>query len=309
MNEDIEFIYKFFKGDRVIWLVFIALSIFSIIEVYSSASTLTYNKQDYYKPIEQHIQYVLAGFILIRIIIFTNFGILKQLSFVFLPVAILLLLYTLLRGDSVNGASRTFSLMGIPIQASELSKPCLLMWVSYFLEQKDDEGFVTKKAFWMIVAGVGIVCLLILPENLSTAILIGVAMYLLMWVGRIRTKWLLSLMGGAALVVILLGGTIYNLNKHGVNVPLGHRVSTWVSRLESRGDGKIKDQRRDGNIAMASGGLLGEGLGMSTQREHLSQAYSDFSLISFVCVFFKDMFCLVIKNYLGVPGWLSWLSI
>ena len=43
-----------FKGDKVIWIIFLCLCLISIIEVFSAASTLTYKSGDHWGPITQH---------------------------------------------------------------------------------------------------------------------------------------------------------------------------------------------------------------------------------------------------------------
>ena len=55
------FFSKIFKGDKVIWSVFIALTIISLIEVFSSTSTLVYRQQNHWGPILRHATFLLGG--------------------------------------------------------------------------------------------------------------------------------------------------------------------------------------------------------------------------------------------------------
>ena len=54
-------ISNIFKGDKVIWMIFFFLCIISLIEVFSSSSTLTFNKTNYWGPILKHGGILLMG--------------------------------------------------------------------------------------------------------------------------------------------------------------------------------------------------------------------------------------------------------
>src|SRR5690606_3150531 len=149
-----------------------------------------------------------------------------------------------------------------------------------------------KKGFLPLIIPIILICGLIAPANLSTALLLGASCMLLLFIGRVRTKHLL-LTGAIALipVFLLVLAAVYQHNKsadaEGVTAKetsskLFVRVSTWINRVEAFMYGS-KDADNDDNyqtnqakIAIAKGGMLGVGPGNSTQRNFLPQAYNDF---------------------------------
>ena len=54
-----------FKGDKVIWIIFLCLCLISIIEVFSAASTLTYKSGDHWGPITQHSIILMVGAVVV----------------------------------------------------------------------------------------------------------------------------------------------------------------------------------------------------------------------------------------------------
>ena len=57
-----------FRGDRVIWIVFFALCIISIVEVFSALSTLTYKDGDFIRPILRHFAFLVVGLLLVLVV-------------------------------------------------------------------------------------------------------------------------------------------------------------------------------------------------------------------------------------------------
>ena len=58
-----------FKGDKVIWIIFLFLCLISIVEVFSASSTLTYKSGDHWGPIRSHMILLFIGAIGVWIII------------------------------------------------------------------------------------------------------------------------------------------------------------------------------------------------------------------------------------------------
>ena len=57
-----------FKGDKVIWIIFLLLCLVSIIEVFSASSTLTYKSGDHWRPITMHMILMAVGAIVVLIV-------------------------------------------------------------------------------------------------------------------------------------------------------------------------------------------------------------------------------------------------
>jgi cell division protein FtsW len=263
------------------------LCLVSLVEVYSATSTLAYRKAYFWTPIMEHTRHLLIGFA----VVFALHNIPSKyyswpVILILLPVSIILLFVTPFVGVSVNGAHRWLSLMGsVPFQPSEFAKFTCIVFVAFMLSKQ--ERFTPTKTFWIMLGGVVLICALILPENLSTSVLLYFVCYLMMIVGQAPSKilvWLsvLSLLLAGALIVSLLFMSKDNVEKH---LP---RFVTWKARIDDfckdESENKYVINEADGDnfqvnhakIAIARGGILGNLPGRSVQRDILPQAYSDF---------------------------------
>ncbi|UCG28907.1 MAG: FtsW/RodA/SpoVE family cell cycle protein [Bacteroidales bacterium] len=266
---------KYLKGDRVVWAVIIVLSLYSILAVYSSTSTLAYTRMGgnttYY--LLRHAVILSIGIVIIFITHLVPYKYYSRLSQLFLFMAIPLLLLTLLLGTSLNQASRWLTLpgLGFTIQTSDFAKMALIMYIARILSLKQHNIRSYKEAFVPIMMPVIMICVLILPANLSTALIVFATSVILMFIGRMRMKHLLSFAGIAILVVtIFITGAIL-IDKKG-------RIGTWQNRIESYINGDMEEnyQVEQAKIAIATGGLFGKRPGKSTQRNFLPHPYSDF---------------------------------
>lgn len=281
---------KIFKGDRVIWIIYSLLCVISIIEVFSAASTLTYESGNHWLPIRQHVTMLAIG--LAVVILFQHISCkgFRTIGLTLWPLSILLLFAVitigLITGERINGASRWMSLFGFQFQPSELAKMSVIILTAYFLARfRGENNIPGKKAFKFIAIIVIPICVLIAPENLSTAALIAFVTYLMLIVGRMSSKILLKITGIGILACTLFIGALY-LVPSDTDLPLLHRLATWKNRVENfMGSEMIPPEQfdldKDGqiahaNIAIASSHIIGKGPGNSTQRDFLSQAFSDF---------------------------------
>lgn len=264
------------KGDKVIWAVVLMLSVFSILAVYSSTGTLAYRKHsgntEYY--LLKHMSILMLGFILMYLAHQVPYKYYARLSQLAIFASIPLLAYTLFFGTSMNEASRwyTLPLINMTFQPSDFAKLALIMYVARLLAKKQGEIEDFKKGFLSLMIPVVVITVLILPANFSTAALIFTTCLVLMFVGRVRFRYIgiLVLVGIASLVLLV---TI------AVNSPkLGGRIGTWQSRIENHlsGDSEANYQVEQAKIAIATGGITGKMPGNSTQKNFLPHPYSDF---------------------------------
>ena len=277
------------KGDKVIWLVVIFLSIFSLLAVYSSTGSLAYKYQsgntEYYMI--KHFLILLFGFAIIYFthrIKYTNYSRIFQIA---LYIAIPLLLLTLIIGLSIHEAPRYIKLpFNLSFQTSDFAKLTLIMYLARLLTKKQDEINNLKSTFIPLVIPVFIVCALILPANFSTAAMLFTTSLILMFIGRIKLKFIFSLIGISLVALIIFLLILYNLpgEKQG-------RLWTWKHRIEQFVGNENGDtyQVEQSKIAIASGGILGKGPGNSNQRNYLPHPYSDF------------IFSIIIEEY-GLAG-------
>lgn len=279
-----------FKGDRVIWIIFLCLCLISIIEVFSAASTLTYKTGDHWGPITQHSIILMVGVFIVIFIHNINYKWFQVFPVFLVPISAALLAFVMLMGvitgDRVNGAARWMSFFGIQFQPSELAKMAVIIAVSFILSKTQTEDGASNKAFKYIMIITGFICLLIAPENLSTAALLFGVVFLMMYIGKVAMRKLLSLVG----VIMLCGGMMVAITlvvPEDSDIPFLHRLATWKSRIVGFADPKEdvpsakfdidKDaQIAHANIAIASSNVIGKMPGNSVQRDFLSQAFSDF---------------------------------
>jgi cell division protein FtsW len=177
-------------------------------------------------------------------------------------------------------------------QTSDLAKLALIMYISRLLSRKQDQIKDFKKGFLPVILPVAVVCLLIAPANLSTALLIGATCMMLMFIGRISGKHLLLTLGITMIPVLILimAAVIRHKSTEPSTVnrqPSTHsgllvRVDTWINRVENFIYGTRSDKQDDNyqvnqaKIAVANGGWIGLGPGNSRQRNFLPHPYSDF---------------------------------
>jgi cell division protein FtsW len=267
------------KGDKIIWLVVIILSTFSILAVYSSTGTLAYKYQggntEYYML--KHLIIILLGFILMYLAHLVKYTYFSRIFQVALWVAIPLLLLTLFVGVNLNDAKRVLPLpFGLTFQTSDLAKLTLIMYLARMLTKRQEVIKDFKSAFVPIIIPVLIVCFLILPANLSTAAILFATSLVLMFIGRVNLKHILSMVGlGIAMLIIVLLITKSNPTLLPRVFP---RAETWLNRIENFGGGDSDDnyQVEQAKIAIAGGGLFGKLPGNSEQRNFLPHPYSDF---------------------------------
>lgn len=282
------------KGDRFIWGIVILLSLISILVVYSATGSLAYKKyhgNNEFFLIKQ-LGFTVFGLVIIYFLHQINYTIFSKIALVLFLISIPLLIYTLFFGAKINDGSRWIKLpiVNTTIQTSDLARLALFMYLSRLLSKKQDVIKDFKKGFLPCIIPVLIICALIMPANLSNALLTGATSLLLLFIGRISGKHILLTIGLAVIPIAILIGiavvthktedtenakpTIANsLKQYG-------RVGTWVSRIQNfiyAEEEDINYQSQQANIAIANGGILfGLGPGNSQASNYLPQAYNDF---------------------------------
>lgn len=271
---------RYFKGDRAIWIIVLSLSLLSLAAVYSSIVTLAYKHHEgdteYY--LFKHLRLIVLGFVLMYITHRVKYTYFSRISQIMLILSVPLLLYTLLRGANLNEASRWISIpgTGLTFQTSDFAKLSLIMYMARVLTQKQNEITEFRTVLIHIMIPVAIICGLILPANFSTAALLFTTCLILMFIGRVKLKYIGGVLGiGVLGFVLLLGVATIAPNA----LP---RAATWKQRIVNyiSGDEEVDpDKNYQANlakIAIATGGIVGKGAGNSTQRNFLPHPYSDF---------------------------------
>lgn len=295
------------KGDRFIWGIIILLSLMSILVVYSATGSLAYKK--YHGNTEyflfKQVGFTVIGLVLIYLIHQINYYFFSALAKYFIIIAIPLLIYTLVFGATINEGSRWIK---IPIinqtfQTSDFARLALFMYLARVLSKSQDVIKSFKDGFLKAIIPVIIICGLIMPANLSNALLTGATALLIMYIGRIKfTHILLTIVTVliplafiVAVAVVSYKGNQAEIEKPGTydKVKSYGRFGTWVKRVQDfiyTSDSTLPYQRQQANIAIANGSVFfGVGPGNSTASNYLPQAYNDF------------IFAIIIEEY-GLMG-------
>ena len=268
------------QGDRVIWAVVFALSLISILVVYSSIGTLAFKRTESPESfLIKHTFTVLVGIAAMWFAHRVDYRYYSRLSKFALWISIPLLIYTFTNGVTINDAARWIH---VPIigsfQPSDFASLALIVNLASMLSKRQQNIDDIKESLIPILFWCGIICGLIALTNLSTAVLLFLTCMLIMFIGRVPTKYLAMLV----FVGILFGA---------LAVKFGVRGETAKSRITNFMNGdELPFQAKHAHIAVATGGVAGKGPGNSDQRNILPHPYSDF------------IYAIVIEEYGMIGG-------
>lgn len=280
------------KGDKYIWGIVILLAITSLLVVYSATGSLAYkmykgNTEIY---LFKQFAFIVLGIIVIYFAHRINYTIYSRIALYLFLAAIPLMIFTYFFGATINDGSRWIKLpiINMTFQTSDLAKLGLFMYLSRQLSRKQEVIKDLKKGFLPLMIPIGIICMLIAPANLSTALLTGATGMLLMFIGRAQVKHILATIGIALvpvlfLIAIAVGTYNGNSEKQSKNVAITElkshgRIGTWIRRVQDFIYAKADAtpyQVQQAKIAIAKGGIIGVGPGNSEAKNFLPHPYSD----------------------------------
>ena len=284
-----ELLNRIFRGDKVVWIVFMLLLLISVVEVFSAASMLTYiGERSYLWAIRSHSVFLLMGAFAVYAIHRIPYRYYKAVPILLVPASIGMLIWVLLKGSDVNDAARWIKIAGFSLQPSELAKVGVVMGTALILSRMQDDGEAHPNAMKWVLWMTGIVCGLIAPENLSTAALLFGVVFFMMYIGRVPMKQLGKLfliLASSALVFLAI--LRFTPSDTLASIPGLNRLTTWQKRIQRFGDSDAKPaaqfvitaqnyQETHSTMAIAASNVIGRGPGNSIERDYLPQAYSDF---------------------------------
>ncbi|MBO4498896.1 MAG: FtsW/RodA/SpoVE family cell cycle protein [Bacteroidaceae bacterium] len=283
-----------FKGKPILWLFVGLLCLVSVIEVFSATSRMTFGgDQNYLMPVLKHVVHLVLGFVVLFLVHRIPYRFFKAIPYILLPVTAAALVCLMVKSAVTGVTDRWIQLPGFSIQPSELAKMGVIVAVAALLAKLDEEDELSQvRIFWRILLLSGSFILMIMPENLSTAVLLAIVVFLMMIVGGIRPRYLLYLTGtcvalGGAMLAVMLYVSPQKIEKS----PLPSRFLTWQARVLDFVDGSDKNltpqdyvrtiardkpQETHANIAIASSHILGRGPGNSVERDFVQEASCDF---------------------------------
>lgn len=273
--------YNLLNGDLGLWGILALLALFSFFPVFSASSNLAYvvGKGTPWEYLFKHMFILVFGFGFMIGVHKIPYNYFKGISILLLPVVVLLLLYTAAQGTVIDGANASrwirIPFVGLSFQTSTLASVVLMIYVAHYLSKNFQVVKPFKASILSLWLPVFIVVALILPSNLSTAVLISVMVFMLAFLGGYPVKYLALILGGA-----LLALTLFVLSAKAFPDFIPNRVDTWISRIENfsqaENSGGDNYQIERAKIAIATGGVTGLGVGKSVMKNFLPQSSSDF---------------------------------
>ena len=286
------------KADTYIIGIFITLCIFSIIESYSASSREIYLSGNIYIPMIKHIALLAGASLIMWIVQRTDYTKLLIPSLFFGVVTILLLVWTMFFGDVINGAQRSFSVLGFTVQPAELAKIAIVFVLSYFLAKNLHKKEISNRGLIWCVFTVSLFGFLLLLQGLTNTILFMSISFAMLIIGGTKTNKLAKVIGIYIVIAFLFLGIKHIREEHKLEEltateQIGNdntrlRDETWSKRLsdyfsELLGSEPYKnptiidnDQKLYSYLAQANGGIIGEGPGGSRETSRLPLAFSDY---------------------------------
>lgn len=290
------------KGDKVIWIIVVLFAMISIVAVFSSSSFLASSRGISKVGIfMEQTKSVLLGFVALLLCYLIPLRFYRTFSFVIFGASVVMLLMLFIPGlrVEVNGAIRGVRLFGRTFQVFEFAKIGIILYLAKALERWGNELDNFKQFALKILLPVGVVCLLIMQNSFSSALLIATISFLILFF--LDTNWknlaiTIGIVAAAALLMFLTYKAFFAGRPERQQSAVGkvfNRFGTVESRLTAHFDKeeeslegltrteiqqrKDKDrQSENAKVAISEGGLIGKGPGKSTQRYSLSMAFSDF---------------------------------
>lgn len=277
------------QGDMVLWMVFLLLCFISVITVYSASSNMTYSTGKYWAPVMRHGIFLLTGVGFTWVLHMLPCKLYKIFGLGIMLFSYLLLACALFAGK-INGASRWVGIGDFTFQPSEIAKLGLVMTTAFIFSVFRNKDGVSSFGVKMAAINIGLTLMLIITENLSTAAIIFVVMFLIAFYAQVSSK-ILVWVGGSLVTIAIVGYLTAisipqdTLNTWAKSDGVMHRVPTWVNRLKSKTvlpenpqeyNTSNNVQVTHAQIAIATCGIVGRGPGNSIERDFLPQAFSDF---------------------------------
>lgn len=311
-------IKRYLKGDLPIWSIFLFLCIISVIEIYSAGSFFVNNKENHTAEMLRHSSFLIIGAVLAWGVHKMPFKWVRVTAYLMLPMSAIFLLLLLLPPSFIpniriagltlfgvaveNDAARWMSILGLKFQPSEFAKISIIIYLSDLLtsvpaksllltsiakirKKELTEKYAVKLKFWLSLAILSFYCMLIMPENLSTAVMLFGVGVILIFIANVSILRLGIVVASLALGVFLLFVLVKSIPYESLEKVGMGRAKTWENRIESfmGEDQESKYEYNDktaqvvhSQIAIARGGTFGVMPGNSVERDYLPQAFADF---------------------------------
>ena len=246
----------------------LGLAIFGCIMVLSASSvTMISQGQSPFSQVSSQIMFLVLGVIAMAGITRIPVGVYhkKFVVYAMLATALVMQLAVVVVGVEVNGNRNWLKLGPVQIQPSEFSKLAIIMWLAWVYSRHGDISRSIWRTLFPSIYGVGaLVLLIMLGGDMGTAMVYGFIFVGMMWLAGASRSSLLKI--GGAFAVLALVGVLSSANR------VARIFGIWGSCTNAN-----CDQANSGEVALATGGFLGVGLGQSRQKyNYLAEAHNDY---------------------------------
>lgn len=310
------------KADKYIWAIYIAILVISVIELYS-ASSREVTASNVFGPLIRHCEMLGLGMVFTIALSRMHYRGLIPITPIFVLITLLLGFYVLFKGDIINGARRSTTLMGIAIQPAELLKLSVVLIIALVMSKNKlkmgvkTRGVVISAAFVLLCGG------LLFSQGLTnTLLLMGISFAMMLIAG---VEW--KKFGIVLLAYAVLGGGAFILkheskpeyseaewthiqetgkNFAGEETTIArsgtqkNRIAQWLGNDSvPKYDEVITSKNRQEQysyMAQANGGIIGQLPGNSRETARLPLAFSDY------------IFAIVVEDW-GLLGGLGLLAL
>ena len=296
--------FRFFSGDRVLWIIVATLSVISVLVVYSSTAKMAYDAHMARTTthfLRQQLFYLGGSLFVMLIVQKINSSVYNFCARPAYYLAVLLTVGVYFVGATTNGAARWIPIGTFQFQPSEALKVATVLflarqlagrqskidkiriipsWRFWTWRRSPEQRRIWREGTWPILMPVLVSCLVIFPAHFSSALLVFAASWVMMLIGRVRFRELAKLLGWALAVALL--SMMFNWGR---GETAEGRFSTWSRLWTTSQTEKPIEELTDTEramIAIHNGGILGEGAGQSAMRVEMIHPESDYAYAFFV---------------------------
>ncbi len=266
--------------DMPFFLMVLALLVVGIIMMFSASYPTAYAEEgDSYYFLKRQIIFAIIGIGAMIGLSYVNYRIFFRWAKIFLAVSFIVLIVVLLM-PSATEIKRWIGFGAFSIQASEITKFCLIVFFAYWCTKYADKMQYVKYSFLpgMVIFGLTAV-LLVLEPHYSCIVIVFLLVLVMLYLGGMPLKYfaVIGVIAAIAFVIALSTGLLGYAMK---------RMDGWGQALSCSSDEEMWQttwQTRNSLYSIGSGGFWGLGLGQSRQKYlYLPEPQNDF-VYAIVC--------------------------
>lgn len=262
-------------------IIMLALLIIGITMMFSASYPVAfYEIGDSYYYLKRQLIFAVIGLVIMFAVSFIDYHYYHRFAVIILGVSYFALMLVLVLPSQAGGVHRWIGVGAFGIQASEISKFAIILFMAHWGSRYYDKMGTLK---YGVLPGAAVfgstAALLILEPHYSCIVICAMLTVIMMFVSGIKIKWLAIGAGVLAVIILLLwitGALTYAME----------RMDGWGQALNDDLDRDMWNatwQTRNSLYAIGSGGLFGLGLGQSRQKYlYLPEPQNDF-IFAIVC--------------------------